>query len=155
MWRVGRSEPHDQVNAVFETMPDLAEALGRLAVLKRERPTTYVWASGDVFDVAVRQLETGEIGFVVCPTTETDSEPPASCYPYGTGELLKLAAAEAAVVPADEECPTCGQRCRGRYANRSTNGGPFFLCSTCEQWTETLPTTTKPGRRSRRSSLAE
>lgn len=154
MWRIGCSEPHNQFNAIFETAPGLAEALDRLVVLKQANPAAHVWASGDFYDVAARRTEVGEIGFVVCPTVEIDHELPATCRPYDATELLELAAAGAEVVAAEEECPTCGQRRRGRYANRSVSGSPLFLCSTCEQWTETLPTVAKPGRRSRRSGLA-
>jgi hypothetical protein len=154
VWSVGCSEPNNQFNAAFETAPGLAEALGRLVALMQANPAAYVWASGDFYDVAARRTEAGEIGFVVCPTVETDIEPPESCRPYDATELLELAAAGAEVVAAEEECPTCGQRRRGRYANQSVSGRPLFLCSTCEQWTETLPTVAKPGRRSRRSGLA-
>jgi hypothetical protein len=154
MWRVCCSEPHDQLNAVFETTAGLAETLGRLTVLKHENPAAFVWARGDFYDVAARQIGTGEIGFVVCPSTETDIEPPETCHPYDSAELLELAAADSAVVRAEEECPACGRRRRGRYANRSASGQPLFICSTCEQWTETLPEAAKPGRRSRRSDLA-
>jgi hypothetical protein len=154
VWRVGCSEPHNQLNAAFETAPGLAEALGRLVVLKQANPAAYVWASGDYYDVIARRTEAGEIGFVVCPTVEVDHEPPATCRPYNVTELLELAAAGAEVVAAEEECPTCGRRRRGRYANQSVSGRPLFLCSTCEQWSETLPTVAKPGRRSCRSGLA-
>jgi hypothetical protein len=154
MWSVGCSEPHDQLNAVFETCAELAEALDRLAVLQGENPTAYVWASSDFYDVAARQTEAGGIGFVVCPSTEADSEPPETCQPYDAAELLGLAEAQAAVLSAEEECPTCAQRRRGRYANRTAGGQALFICSTCERWTETLPTTPPPGPRLRKSQLA-
>ena len=154
MWRVGCSEPNNQLNAAFETVAGLAEALDRLVVLKQANPAAHVWASGYFYDVAAWRTEAGEIGFVVCPTVETDIEPPETCRPYDATELLELAAAGSEVAPAEEDCPTCGQRRRGQYANRSVSGRPLFLCSTCEQWTETLSTVAKPGRRSRRSGLA-
>lgn len=155
MWTVGCSEPHNQLNAAFETSVGLADALARLEELKRERPTAHVWASCDYYDVAARQTETGAIGFVVEPTTETDSEPPRTCQPYDAAELLELDAAEAVVLAAEEDCPTCGQLQRGRHANRSVGGYPLFICSNCEHWTETVPRIRRPGPRSRRSLLAE
>lgn len=154
MWTVGCSEPNDQFNAAFETAPGLAEALGRLDLLKQAHTAAYVWASGSFFDVAARRTEAGEIGFVVCPTVQRDSEPPKTCRPYKASELLELVAAGTEVVAAEDECPTCGQRRRGRYANLDVVGQPLFLCSTCEQWTQTLPKAAKPGRRSRSSDLA-
>jgi hypothetical protein len=154
MWTIGCSQPHDQLNASFETAPKLGEALSRLAILKHAHPDAHVWASGDFYDVAARRTEAQEVAFVVRPTAETDVEPPVACRPYSASELLELATADAAVLPAEEECPTCGQRRRGRHANRSESGQPLFLCSTCGQWTETLPKAVKPGSRSRRSNLA-
>jgi hypothetical protein len=154
MWSVGWNQPHDQLNASFEAAPTLEKALDRLAALKRAHPEAYVWARGDFYDVAARSTEAGDVGFVVCPIAETDSEPPESCSPYSPAEMLELVAAEAEIAPAEEECPTCDERRRGRYANRDQGGYSLFLCSTCGHWTETLPDASAPGRRSRRSDLA-
>jgi hypothetical protein len=155
MWEVGYSEPGNQANAVFETWTELGGALSRLVVLKQTHPTAYVWATGDFYAVAARLTERGKIGFVVCPTTETDSEPPESCRPFSASELLELNARDDTVLPAEEECPTCGLRRRGRYANVSVSGYPLFVCSSCDQWTETLPTTAPPGERLRPSDMAQ
>lgn len=155
MWRVGCSEPNNQFNAAFEPVAGLAEALDRLLGLRRENATADVWARGPFYDVGTQRTAAGEIGFVVYPSVEADYELPATCRPYSAKEFLELAAADAEIAPGEEECPTCDQWRRGRYANRSMSGSPLFLCSTCERWTETLPRAAKPGRRSRRSGMAD
>jgi hypothetical protein len=154
MWRVGCNEPNNQFDAAFESAAGLEEALDRLLDLKRKNATANVWGRGPFYDVSARWTEAGEIGFVVYPSVEADYALPATCCPYSAKELLELAAVDAEITAAEDECPTCNQRRRGRYANRSLSGSPLFLCSTCERWTETVPRAAKPGRRSRRSGMA-
>src|SRR5438105_3591752 len=67
MWRIRR-------NGDSETAATLATALERLAELKRRDPLDYVWARGDFYDVVARATDAAEIGFVVCPTTEVETE---------------------------------------------------------------------------------
>jgi hypothetical protein len=155
MWTVGHNQPEDQVNAVFENVAGLAEALDRLKTLKQEDTDVHAWARGPFYDIGVRLTDVGDIGFVVCPTVEADHDLPSTCRPFSKTELLELAAADDTIAPGEDECPTCNERRRGRYANRGASGSPLFLCSTCERWTETLPKVAKPGPRVRESDLAE
>lgn len=155
MWTVGCSEPKDQANAVFETTTEVSDALSRMTALQHDKPSSYIWASGDFYDIVACHVDGDEVGFVVRPSTETESEPPAICLPYDAEEMLEVVAAGTATVAADDDCPTCATRRRGRYANRGVSGQPLFICSTCERWTETLPEVASPGPRSRKSQLAD
>jgi hypothetical protein len=116
MWTVGRSEPNNQANAVFETTDELAEALARMAVLQRENRNSYVWANAGCYD-SVARLDDEEIGFVIHPTTGNDSEPPALCLPYNAEEMLELVATGTATVAADDDRPTWEERRRGRMSS--------------------------------------
>jgi len=154
MWTVGRNQPDNQLDAVFEDVPGLERALDRLVILKQQDERAHVWARGPFYDIEAQLTGAGEIGFVVRPSVEIDHDLPTSCQPFNKAELLALAADDTQILSGEEECPTCRERRRGRYANSTASGTPLFLCSTCEHWTETLPIVRKPGHPLRRSDLA-
>lgn len=155
MWSIGCSDLQNQLDAVFETATGLAEALQRMTALKMRDPAKHVWASGDFYDVEARRTESGEVGFLVCPTVELDRELPATCLPYSASELLEVVSAGTEILPAEDYCSSCNEARRGRYANRDASRQPLFLCSTCERWSETLPSVSRPGHRSRPSELTD
>lgn len=64
-------------------------------------PAKHVWASGDFYDVVTRRTESGEVGFLVCPTVEFGREPPATCLPYSAVELLEVVSAGTEILPAE------------------------------------------------------
>jgi len=155
VWRIGCCDLQNQLDAVFETASGLAEALDQMTALKARDPAKHVWASGDFYDVVTRRTESGEVGFLVCPTVEFGREPPATCLPYSASKLLEVVSVGTEILPAEDYCSSCNEARRGRYANRDARCQPFFLCSTCERWSETLPSVPRPGRRSRLSGFTD
>ena len=155
MWSIGCSDLNNQLDAAFDSVEELDEALTRMTALKAQQPGKHVWAGGAFYDIAAQVDDRGAVGFVLRPTVEVNHEPPARCRPYAKAELLELVSNGRELVSGHDFCSHCRTTQRGRYANRGANGHRLFLCSTCEHWSETLPQVEALGRRSRLSKLAE